>query len=135
MNSELLETLKKDEGFKGTVYKCTEGFDTIGYGTRLPLTPAESELILKHRLDAKIAELHKREPHTNVLPLDAREALYNMCYQLGVSGVLKFRKMWVALYKFDYVTASIEMLDSRWAKQTPNRAKRVADKMRGSRSN
>jgi len=131
--SDLIETLKKDEGFKGTVYKCTEGFDTIGYGTRLPLTPAESELILKHRLDAKIAELHKREPHTNVLPLAVKDALYNMCYQLGVNGVLKFRKMWAALYKFDYETASKEALDSLWAKQTPNRAKRVAEKMRSAK--
>ena len=46
----LIEDIKQEEGFKGTVYKCTEGFDTIGYGTRLPLSKEESELILEYRL-------------------------------------------------------------------------------------
>lgn len=34
----LIEEIKQEEGFSGTVYKCTEGFDTVGYGTKLPLT-------------------------------------------------------------------------------------------------
>ena len=40
--------------------------------------------------------------------------------------------MWSALkdHKMpDYKTAAAEMLDSRWAKQTPNRAKRMSDAM------
>ena len=34
-----------------------------------------------------------------------------------------------ALQDEDYKTSSVEMLDSRWAKQTPNRANRMAERM------
>jgi lysozyme len=52
-----------------------------------------------------------------------------MVFQLGVGGVSKFKAMWKALEENDYTTASIEMLDSRWAKQTPTRAENLADIM------
>ena len=48
---------------------------------------------------------------------------------MGYSGVGKFKNMIKALQNNDTKTASIEMLDSRWAKQTPNRAKALSDKM------
>ena len=41
----------------------------------------------------------------------------------------KFKNMIKALQNRDYKQASIEMLDSRWAKQTPNRAKELSDAM------
>ena len=56
--------------------------------------------------------------------------LVEMSYQLGVNGVLKFKKMWGALKNEDYTEASKQMLDSRWAIQTPNRAKKLAEMMR-----
>ena len=52
-----------------------------------------------------------------------------MVFQLGVGGVSKFKAMWKALEENDYTTASIEMLDSRWAKQTPTRAENLSDIM------
>jgi len=56
--------------------------------------------------------------------------LIEMVYQLGVYGVSKFKKMLIALDSKDYQTASIEMLDSKWAKQTPNRAEDLSSRMR-----
>ena len=126
---ELVEDIKKNEGFVGRVYKDTLGYDTIGYGTKLPLSKEEAAIILEHRLVAKIKELEQREPFVNSLPLDKQEILAEMCYQMGVSGVLKFAKMWSALKMFDYERAAKEMLDSTWAKQTPNRAKLLSQKM------
>ena len=55
-----------------------------------------------------------------------------MVFQLGKTGVSKFRNMWSALKDEtppNYKKAAAEMLDSRWAKQTPNRAKRMSDTM------
>lgn len=152
---ELIENIKKSEGFNGVVYKCTEGFDTIGYGTRLPLskeetsscinpaklTKQEAEQILEIRLKKFIKNLESREPFVNKLPLDKQEVIAEMCYQLGVGGVLKFSGMWKSLKIFDYETASKEMLDSLWYKQmheadmrdgkdSINRAERLALKMR-----
>lgn len=66
------------------------------------------------------------------LPKIIHEVLVEMVFQLGKTGVSKFRNMWAALKEKtppDYKTAAAEMLDSRWAKQTPNRAKRMSDIM------
>ena len=126
----VIESLKQEEGFDGMPYKDTLGIPTIGYGTKLPLTEEEAELLLKHRLDKKILEISEKEPFFLDLPQKAQEVIANMAYQLGVEGVLKFKKMWAALKKGDYQKAADEMLDSKWATQTPNRAKRLAEIMR-----
>jgi lysozyme len=60
----------------------------------------------------------------------AHEIIIEMVFQLGKTGVSKFRNMWKALSALDYSTAAEQMLDSRWAKQTPNRANGMADIMR-----
>ena len=60
----------------------------------------------------------------------AEEILIEMVFQLGMTGVSKFKNMWKCLSELNYVGASYEMLDSRWAKQTPNRAKAMAKTMK-----
>ncbi len=130
MLDKVIESLKQEEGFCGMPYEDTLGIPTIGYGIKLPLSEEEAELLLKHRLDKKILELNKKEPFFLDLPQKAQEVIANMAYQLGVGGVLKFKKMWMALKNGDYQKAADEMLDSKWAKQTPNRAKRLSKIMR-----
>ena len=63
---------------------------------------------------------------------DAKIIIIEMIFQLGGTGVSKFRKMWQALQQDppDYAEASAQMLDSRWAKQTPNRAQEMAKHMK-----
>lgn len=61
---------------------------------------------------------------------DARKAvLINMAFQLGFNGLSKFRNMLAAVQSEQYVLAASEMLDSLWAKQTPNRAKELSEQM------
>ena len=60
----------------------------------------------------------------------AEEILIEMVFQLGKNGVSKFKNMWKALAEKNYIGASYEMLDSRWSKQTPNRAKAMAKTMK-----
>ena len=60
------------------------------------------------------------------LPQSVQEVLVEMVFQLGQTGVKQFRNMWASLKDKDG-----EMLDSRWAKQTPNRANGMADLMKG----
>ena len=125
----LIEETKSEEGFRGTVYKDTLGYDTIGYGTKLPLSEKESTLLLMSRMsDAKKA---LRDQLDDLYIKDeAWDILYAMSYQLGVRGVLNFRKMIKALRLGFYDEAAHQMLDSLWAKQTPARANRMADMMR-----
>ena len=124
----LLEDIKAEEGFSAVVYKCTEGFDTIGYGTKMPITKEEAELLLEHRLKAMKAQLTSYLYDLDIKQ-EAWDILFNMAYQLGVNGVLKFKKMIEALRSKDYKEASKQGLDSLWAKQTPNRANRLMKRM------
>ena len=126
----LIELIKLDEGFIATVYKDSLGFDTVGYGTKMPLSREEGELLLKYRLDITEKNL-LNNLHYLSISHEAWEILYNMAYQMGVNGVIKFTKMIKALRIKDYNEAANQMLDSKWAKQTPQRANRLADRMRG----
>ena len=125
----LIDDIKQEEGFKGIVYKCTEGFDTIGYGTRLPLSEKEAEMILEYRLNILKGSLSSS---LYMLDIDKKawDILYNMVYQMGVKGVLNFKNMIKALEAKDYKKAGDEMLDSKWAKQTPARANRLSKAMK-----
>ena len=125
----LIDDIKQEEGFKGIVYKCTEGFDTIGYGTRLPLSEKEAEMILEYRLNILKSNL---SGSLSMLDIDKKawDILYNMVYQMGVKGVLNFKNMIKALEAKDYKRAGDEMLDSKWAKQTPARATRLSKAMK-----
>ena len=127
---DVIEMIKEHEGFRSFQYIDIRGFSTIGYGTKLPLTKEEAEILLKHRLNKKIRELIQKEPFYLKLPKKAQAVIADMAYQLGVGGVLGFKKMWEALKKRDYKKAADEMLDSVWAKQTPNRAKELANIIR-----
>ena len=126
----LLEDIKFEEGFKGEPYTCSEGFLTVGYGTKFPLDKKEAEMLLEYRLNKMKQELNSSLYYLNI-DKDAWDILYNMAYQMGVSGVLKFKNMIKALEEQDYLQASAEMMESRWFIQTPHRAKRLADRMKG----
>ena len=53
-----------------------------------------------------------------------------MAYQIGVNGLLKFKKMISAIEFGDWEEAERQALDSKWAKQTPARAHRHAKVIR-----
>ena len=129
----LIKQIKQHEGFRSTVYQCTEGYDTIGYGFAikdLKLDEDIAELILIR----KLAALQERISHTFGWFFNAnktvKDVVTNMCYQLGISGISKFKKTIYLLETEQYEEASIEMLDSLWAKQTPNRAKELSEEIR-----
>ena len=126
----LLDEIKKHEGYKKSVYKCTEGYDTIGYGFAikdLELTEDVCDIILQQKLDKLNKILNERFCWYPLSPLAIQNVVINMCYQLGVSGFSKFKKTIYYLETEQYEEASSEMLDSLWAKQTPNRAKELSE--------
>ena len=127
---KLIEAVKLSEGFRDKVYKCTEGYDTIGYGFAvkdLVLDEDIAEMILVRKLESLIERVHKKFPFVENLPKEAQEVVYEMCYQLGLNGFSKFERTISYLQLGDYNMCSREMLNSRWATQTPNRAQRLSD--------
>ena len=135
----LLQSVKKHEGYRNKVYLDTLGKRTVGVGHLCVEDfwednkeyPEEMLMnILKDDLKNAIQGSERLLKDCLVLDSLAREIIIEMVFQLGETGVSKFRNMLKALKVPDYQTAAIEMLDSRWAKQTPNRAKAMSDHMR-----
>mgnify|MGYP003152095594 CR=1 FL=1 len=129
----LIDNIKESEGFRSKVYKCTEGYDTIGYGFAIKDLEMDEEIaekILEKKLESLIARVHKAFPWTARAPKEVEDVVVEMCYQMGVSGVSKFKKALGAMEWKNYSLAADELLDSRWARQTPNRAKKLSDIIR-----
>ena len=133
----LKERIKLHEGYRLEPYTDTLGYLTGGVGHRImpnEEVPTTKEGWMKlFDSDFQSAwgfmERFCEENNLRVISDDAKEVLCEMIYQMGFSGVSKFKNMIKALQNRDYKLASIEMLDSRWAKQTPNRAKELSDRM------
>jgi lysozyme len=138
MRQQLRADLIRDEGWRPHVYQDTLGFWTIGYGFLVDATKGGGlpQDVADFWLDRVIAEtitlLRHRWPAFDSQPEDVQRATANMAYQLGVAGLMNFRKMLAALERGDRVEAARQALDSRWAIQTPNRARRIVALIRGS---
>ena len=129
MTSDLLEAVKLSEGFRDKVYKDTLGIDTIGYGFAikdLVIDEDIAEMILRRKLDSLVDRVDKRFNFMSDMPIEVKDVIYEMCYQLGVTGVSKFKKTLAYLENKEFKMASKEMLDSKWARQTPNRANKLS---------
>ena len=130
---DLLESIKHHEGFVEHVYDDSLGIPTIGYGFAIKDLILQEDLcdeILLRKLRILGRSVMGKFPFFDSLPSDCKDVLMEMCYQLGVRGVSKFKKALKAMEDGDWEKAADEMLDSKWAKQTPNRAKEMSDIIR-----
>ena len=137
----LLKSVKEHEGFRSKVYLDTLGKRTVGYGHLCVEDHWEDdkeyewgyleEILIKDLREAIAGADELIEQHNcKDLKGQAKEVVVEMIFQLGKTGVSKFKKMWEALSEYNYIGASFEMLDSKWANQTPNRAKKMAALMK-----
>jgi lysozyme len=87
--------------------------------------------MLANDISRVVVDIVKRIPWAMKLD-DARfSVIHSMVFQMGIGGVMNFRKFLNALQMGDFVKASIEMMDSKWAQHdSPARAKRLAEVMR-----
>lgn len=137
MRQELTRQLRGDEGVKATVYKDHLGFDTIGVGrlvdARKPgagLRSHEIDMLLQNDIDDRIEALTRRLPWFQDLDDARKGVLLNMSFQLGVDGLLGFKNTLAMIESRDYMGAARGMMSSLWARQTPERAARMAEQMR-----
>ena len=138
----LLASVKKHEGYRNKVYLDTLGKRTVGVGHLCVEDFWEDDkeyeekflmTILEHDLQTAIKGAKDLMSEHGCMDIDeiAEEIIIEMIFQLGKTGVSKFKNMWKALSGLDYTTAAIERLDSRWAKQTKNRAEAMSAEMAG----
>lgn len=124
--SDLIEQLRRHEGVRSTVYKCTAGFETIGVGRNisesgLGLSDDEIDYLLENDINRCRKEL-VIFPWFRELDPVRQDALTNLCFNLGISRLMRFEKALAAMEQRDYAKAAAEFLDSRWAEQVGNRA-------------
>ena len=134
--NDVIWQLKVHEGFKAKPYRDSIGIWTIGYGINLEqgMTEREAAMILeervrklRHRLSMVIRPWKQLSPAR-------QDVLVNMAYNLGISGLLRFKKMLKALTAEAYSHAADEMMNSIWAGQVGSapgqRAHVIAEQMR-----
>ena len=135
----LLKSVRDHEGYRNKVYLDTLGKRTVGVGHLCVEDFWEDDKeydeeflmeILEKDLENAISGAEELLKDCN-LPSLANEIVVEMVFQLGKTGVSKFYNFLAALRDDppQWLTASEEMLDSRWAKQTPNRAKKMSELM------
>ena len=132
--NNLKEMIIKHEGHEARVYKCPNGFDTIGYGFAIKDLFMDKEIadfILDKKIRGILAGIEANDDWDQWFwdkPQNVKEVLVNMIYQIGFSGVRKFKKTIQYIKDDNFLLASEEMLDSKWAKSdSPNRAKELSE--------
>ena len=139
MIEQIKNRIKKHEGFRYKVYKDTLNKRTIGYGHLCvedwwedgkEYTEAELERVFDKDFETAKNSASNLYKDCSIED-EAKGIIIEMVFQLGPTGVSKFKKMWVALKNNppNYKEAAVQMLDSRWAKQTKNRAESLAKQM------
>jgi len=139
----LFEQLKFHEGLRLTAYKDTTGHLTVGIGHNLETNPVKTVIgrnigkgesiteteavqLLTEDVQFFTTKVRKHIKSYNQLSHVRQAVLVDMCFNMGISGLLKFKNMLKAMEREDYKQAAAEMLDSRWARQVGSRSKRLA---------
>ena len=136
-----------NEGFRPDIYKDTMNRNTVGFGFNID-DPTVRKLIpqdilsgqrLMNRTEALDihSQLTKRafedarsfvgDETFSSLSTAQRTALTDMAYNLGLTSLNTFDNLRSALQSGNFEQAALEVLDSKYAKQVPNRARQNAN--------
>ena len=139
---KLQQELAEDEGCKYEIYNDHLGYATFGIGHLVTDSDLEygQEIgteVSKERVDEcfkadieiTIEDCNILYSNFNDIPEEAQLILANMMFNLGRPRLSKFLKLKAAVDDEDWMEASVQMMDSKWAKQVPNRAKRLCERM------
>ena len=141
---EALQRLCLHEGVRLQPYRCTAGYLTIGIGRNLETNPPTAEelkvigdwkngitknaafYLLRNDIARTEKECRQHIPFWKELDDERQYALLDMAFNLGVKGLLKFKRMLRALSHGNYEVAAQECMDSVYAQTVGIRAWRIA---------
>lgn len=129
----LLEQLKRDEGLRLTPYKDAVGKLTIGYGRNLDdvgISTEEANSLLLNDVERTTNDLSKNLPWIGQMDMVRQAVLLNMAFNIGIHGLMGFKKFLALCEAMSYTDASEEMLNSKFAEQNVARAHRLSVQMR-----
>jgi len=132
------DRIKKHEGYRDTIYADSLGYSTIGYGhlviedgfiPGVQYSKKELEQVFEKDFETAVQSAKKLVGDYD-LNDDAFGVVVEMCFQLGLPRVLKFKFFLAALKIQDYEKAAEEMLLSKWHEQTSVRCEELTKIMR-----
>ena len=132
MYDNIKEMLIKNEGLVLQVYKDSLGYDTIGVGRCLDkngISEDEAMFMLENDINRVVANLDKMWEVWRSFPVPAQEVCVDMAFQMGITGFMNFRQTRALMEMGCWLEASEEVLRSKYAVQTPNRAARNSRKL------
>ena len=140
---KLAEEIKADEGVIYEIYNDHLGYKTCGVGHLCRATDPENGLevgdpvsvervneLFAEDLDITIEECRKLYEYFDDLPEEVQRIICNMMFNMGRPRLSQFKKMYEAVMDANWIEAAIQMEDSLWARQVPNRAERLCERMR-----
>jgi len=132
MYDNIKEMLIKNEGLVLQVYKDSLGYDTIGVGRCLSkngISEDEAMYLLENDINRVVANLDKVWEVWRSFPVPAQEVCVDCTFQMGITGFMNFRRTRALMEMGAWLEASEEILRSKYAVQTPNRAARNSRKL------
>jgi lysozyme len=135
-DNNIIRLLRGDEGEVLHVYNDHLGYATIGVGHLVDkrkggaISKAASAFILAEDIAEKSADLDRNLPWWRTLNEARQGVLLSMAFQMGITGLLGFKNTLAMVKAGDYDGGAKGMLNSLWARQTPERAKRMSEQMR-----
>ncbi len=130
--SALIRQIRLHEGERLKPYRCSAGKLTIGVGRNLDdrgITREESAMLLDNDIRLLEIELFRALPWAAALDDVRQRVLLDMAFNLGLPGLLQFKRTLEAIRTGQYQQAATMMLDSLWARQVGQRAERLARMM------
>lgn len=143
--SEMINRLIFHEGLRLKPYICPAGKLTIGIGRNTEENPFTKEELARignwkngitreqaywlcqNDIERCIKELRNNLIWFEKLDAERKYALIDLCFQLGIIGLLKFKRTLGSIAVGNYELAAEQVLESKYAKQTPDRAKRISN--------
>ena len=123
-----------EEGFRNEAYKDHLGNWTIGVGHYLGASANFAGLkwsdekvlqVLENDIDVALADAKQLFPEWEVLPPNVQLALLDMSFNMGITTLRKFKTTIRLVHEGKYAEAAASASDTKWARQVPNRAKRI----------
>jgi lysozyme len=130
--NKLTDLLIKHEGLRLRPYQCTAGKTTIGVGRNLTdngITEKEALMMLNRDINVCIQELGQYEWFES-LDGARRDAIIDLYFCVGGPSFSQFRNLIRAISTGNWESAGAEVLDSKFARQTGNRAVELSEMMR-----
>ena len=133
--SKLVEMLRLHEGVRYKVYLCSEGYEAIGVGRNiseggLGLSKDEVDFLLVNDIKRVQDELTRNFSWFLDLNEARRDAMVDICFNLGLTRLRSFANALEAMSYGQYEIAANEFMDSRWSQQVGNRAVEVTEMIR-----